>query len=56
MSNKNVKKNSKKTILYIEAVVYICAIIVGIFACNLGNIYIKMFFLRHLHNVNPDFI
>jgi hypothetical protein len=42
MSNKNVKKNSKKTILYIEAVVYICAIIVGIFACNLGNIYVKM--------------
>lgn len=42
MSKKNVKFFSKKSIVYIEAVVYICAIIVGIFACNLGNIYIKM--------------
>lgn len=42
MSKKNEKNFNKKTILYIEAVVYICAIIVGIFSCNLGNIYIKM--------------
>ena len=42
MSKKKEKFFSKKTILYIEAIVYICAIIVGIFACNLGNIYIKM--------------
>lgn len=44
----NVKKSnkkklfSKKTIVYIEAVVYILAIIVAIFACYEGNIYIKM--------------
>ena len=42
MSKKKVKFLSKNTILYIEAIVYILAIIVGVIACNLGPIYIKM--------------
>lgn len=42
MANKK-KFLSKSTINYIEAVVYILAIIVAIFACNCGPIYIKMF-------------
>ena len=33
---------SKNIIKYIEAIIYILAIIVGIFACNSGPIYIKM--------------
>lgn len=33
---------SKSTVNYIEAIVYIFAIIVAIFACNCGPIYIKM--------------
>ena len=33
---------NNKTINYIEAIVYICAIIICIFVCNSGPIYIKM--------------
>lgn len=36
------KKFNKNTIRYVEAIVYILAIIVAIFACNCGPIYIKM--------------
>lgn len=49
-NQEKIKKNSKRknkflsknALQYIEAVVYILAIIVAIFACNCGPIYIKM--------------
>ena len=42
MSKKNMKFLTKNTILYIEAIVYILAIIVGVIACDVGPIYIRM--------------
>src|SRR5574344_629947 len=39
----NTKKRNSKKIVYIEAIIYIFIIIISIFVCNSGNIYIKMF-------------
>lgn len=42
MANKKKKFLSKKTIGYIETIIYILAIILGIFVCDFGHIYLKM--------------